>query len=467
MNIFFRSIEVGGLENIPTERGGLLVAWHPNGMIDPALILGRFPYTLVFAARHGLFQWPGLGSMMRSIGAVPMYRKRDLLHMPPTVREQKNQESLDSMSMAISAGRFSAIFPEGVSHDSSFVRDLKLGAARVYYRSRMFSADGVPPVIIPVGLHYDKKHAFGSNVLVVFHPPISLPKELDITPPDDEQDEDKYAREVALTEHIEKVLTEVVLSTESWDLHFLFFRASKLIHAERAMRAGRLPSSPTMKEQVLGMARIWTGYQHRNQTHEPELQVLRTDLSLYISHLDSMGIEDHQLDLEPDWLTFRIILQLAAHVCLLVFVLPPFLVLGYIINYPTAFILNQLAESLSERGKDIASVKTFGGVVLFPLTWLRWSLLSSWGYTQNVLDQMSSNHWAAFFLSFIFCVFSGLIVLNYTRFFRRTFLAIRLRFTKVSRSTQLARMRKQRSLLYDQIIGLSQGLELPEMDDFR
>ena len=471
LNIFFQKIELGGLENIPTDRGGLLIAWHPNGMIDPALIFSQFPHSLVFGARHGLFKWPVLGNMMRAVGTVPMYRKRDLKKMSSEARAKKNQESLDAMSLAITNGRFSAIFPEGLSHDAPYLHDLKTGAARIYYRSRMMSqADSNPetkvPVIIPVGLHYDKKHLFGSKALVVFHPPIELPTELDTTHLPEDSDDQRMEREVELTKHIQKILTEVVFATESWELHSLFFRACKLVHAERALREGREPEAPTIREQVVGLGRIWTGYQQRIQTHNTELELLKRDLQDYVQHLESMGLADHQLDLKPDWLTLRIGVQLVIHALLLTFVLPPFLLIGYIINLPPAWLLNLIAEYFSKLGKDIASVKTFVGIVLFPLTWSLWSFLSAWGYTQSYLSQMSTDHTAAFVLSFIFCIFSALVVVNYTRFFKRTYLAIKLRLKKASRSSCVDRMKKRRALLFDRIIALSDGLELPEIEDY-
>jgi 1-acyl-sn-glycerol-3-phosphate acyltransferase len=53
---FFRKVTVTGLEHVPTSGGGILVSWHPNGLIDPGLLLTQFPRQVVFGARHGLFQ---------------------------------------------------------------------------------------------------------------------------------------------------------------------------------------------------------------------------------------------------------------------------------------------------------------------------------------------------------------------------------------------------------------------------
>src|SRR6185369_13268744 len=76
VRLFFRRVEVAGVDNVPIA-GGILVAWHPNGMIDPGLILACFPRRVVFGARSGLFRWPLLGPLMRALGTVPIHRPDD------------------------------------------------------------------------------------------------------------------------------------------------------------------------------------------------------------------------------------------------------------------------------------------------------------------------------------------------------------------------------------------------------
>ena len=115
--LFFRRVEVTGSENLPAAGGGLLLAWHPNGLIDPALLLATFPGRVVFGARHGLFRWPLLGRVLAAC-AVPIFRRQDL---PPDGDEarlrQGNDASLAALAAAVHAGAFAVLFPEGDSHD--------------------------------------------------------------------------------------------------------------------------------------------------------------------------------------------------------------------------------------------------------------------------------------------------------------------------------------------------------------
>ena len=381
--LFFRRVEVVGLEDLPNDRGGILVAWHPNALIDPALILSAFPGQVVFGARHGLFQFPLIGRLMRAIGTVPIYRRQDTAGGDTEVARKKNSGSLTALADRIAAGSFSALFPEGISHDAPFLQDIKTGAARTYYQARMRTeAHRPPPAVIPVGLHYAQKRLFRSKALVVFHPPITLPAELDVTPPDEEDPE--KLRELArrLTWEVERALKAAVLETESWELRSLFHRAGKLIRAERAHRAEANPGATTMDEEVLGLARVWTARQHLIGSDPERVEQLTKRVKRYDRMLRALSIDDHEVDYPPPviggWLLVGLMLKAVSVVVLL----PPFLLFGALVNLPPALLVTSGAQRAAKEPKDIASLKLLGGVVGFPLAWAVWAWLAGWGIVQ-------------------------------------------------------------------------------------
>ena len=108
---FFREIEVIGEDNVPRTRGVLFIAWHPNGMLDPMLLVATAPRQPRFGARHGIFRWPLLGSLLRKAGVVPVYRAMDLRggHSAPDVKA-RNAASLTALAKVLASGGIAGLF---------------------------------------------------------------------------------------------------------------------------------------------------------------------------------------------------------------------------------------------------------------------------------------------------------------------------------------------------------------------
>ncbi len=468
---FFRRIEVSGASLVPKSGGGILVAWHPNGLVDPALILATFPRQVVFGARHGLFEWPVIGRLMRALGTVPIYRASDSSQDDEQTRRQANRQSLDGLARAVCEGRFAALFPEGVSHDEPFPQELKTGAARLYFSAmQMCAGDGPPPVIIPVGLHYDDKTMFRSDALVEFHAPLEIPARLR-EPIAEDDDEALRARSAELTAMLEPILKEVTHATESWELNRLMNRVRSLVRAERARRAGVSLSTPNMVERTLGMARVWTGYYARMRTEPDQVTQLLDRIAAYDQALREVELEDDDLDkppaIESKWLPWLLAVQ-AAFVFL---VFPPVLLLGSLINVVPYLLIDRVAKMGAKQYKDTATIKLFAGLVLFPLAWLTAALLVGFGQIQlhDSYAGIPRAPWAAGIVTFLTGAFGGALALVYLELVRRTWTSIKIRATRRWGSEIIDQLAHERAALYDEIEDVRRGLELPGevLDDGR
>jgi len=461
---FFRRVEVAGLDELPDDRGGILVAWHPNGMVDPGLILATFAHQVVFGARHSLFHWPGLGALMRALGSVPIRRASDTADMDPEVRRQANLGSLDALARRVAAGSFSCLFPEGRSHDAPHAVDLKTGAARFYYRSRQLMAAGEPPpALIPVGLHYDAKRDFRSSALVAYHGPIELPPELDVTPPADEPEERARDRCRALTAEIDRILEHTVMATESWDLHFLMHRTRKLVRAERARRAGSDPGKPAMLERTLGFARVWEAYRERLRTDPDRVEALRARIEEYDEDLRALRIEDHELDRNPRLASPLLGAILLLQVAAVYLLLPPLLLVGYMVNLPVAIGLWVLTRMLSRKRKDEATIKVLFGAVAFPISWIAAGALTMWTHhrMQALFPAIPDAPVLAGLFVVLLGVLGGIVALRYVRLVRETARAVRVRLTRARRRAALVRLRRERAELFEAVMAMAEGLDLP------
>ncbi len=463
VSLFFRRVEVVGADHVPKNGGGILIAWHPNGLVDPALIVSTFPRRVVFGARHGLFKWPIVGQVMRALGTVPIYRAVDLKNADDEARRAANRKSLDALAQAVCDGRFATLFPEGMSHDAPSLQELKTGAARLYYRAKQLrDPNTVAPVIIPVGLHYDDKTSFRSGALVEFHSPIELPSELDRLIPEDD-DEMLRARSSELTAHLEPILREVTHATESWELNRLMGRVRSLMRAERAKRAGANLKAPDMAERTLGMARVWRAYYARLESEPKAVKALLDRVAAYDAALREIKLEDDDLDkpppIESKWIP--LILALQAAVVFLVF--PPVLVLGSLINVGPYFLTNLASKLAAKQYKDAATVKLLAGMILFPLTWLTAALLVALGQIQihESFAGIPRAPWAAGVTTFLIGAFGGALALIYLELVDRTWTSIKIRAKRKWGATIIEQLSRERATLFEALEEISQGLDLP------
>lgn len=461
---FFRHVEVVGLEHLPAEGGAVLVAWHPNGLVDPGLIITNTPRQVIFGARDGLFRVPILGQMMKAVGTVPIYRAMDKGRAAsPDERRSQNDRSLDALAEQVAKGSFSCLFPEGTSHDSPHLLEIKTGAARFWYRARWRQPEGSPtPAIIPVGLHYRRKRGFRSRVLVEFHAPLDVP-EFGLLPSEDTPEEVMKPRYRKLTDIIEGSLHGVVHATEDWEMHHLMHRARKLVRAERAKRAGADPGATDMAERTLGFARVWSGYYQRKQTHPEAVDALLDRVREYDADLRALGLEDHELDHPGRMISWSLAGLLFWQLLLVYVLLPPMLVIGFAVNLPPLVLLWALTKKVSTHRKDEATLKLMFGLLVFPATWalFGWSAAALHEQLHAWYPTLPYNPVLVGLVAAASAFTGGLVALRYTELAHETSRTLRIRLTRSRRRIALARLKVERSELFDLLIGMTEGLSLP------
>src|SRR5881409_630120 len=77
LRIYFRRIEVAGLEHIPRDTPIIFVLNQPNALVDPALLLCLSPRRVSFLAKSPLFRMPVIGYLVRALDSLPVYRQQD------------------------------------------------------------------------------------------------------------------------------------------------------------------------------------------------------------------------------------------------------------------------------------------------------------------------------------------------------------------------------------------------------
>jgi 1-acyl-sn-glycerol-3-phosphate acyltransferase len=166
--MYYRSIQVQGAEVIPKEGAVLLVANHPNSLLDPAILVHLFARPLHFGAKHTLFSGP-YKPILEAFGAIPLVRAQD-----DPRGGRRNLEALDRYAELLNQKLATAIFPEGVSQDDPQVVPIKTGAARIALKAESAADFNLGLLIVPVGLQFEPRRRFRADAFVRFGEPLKI-----------------------------------------------------------------------------------------------------------------------------------------------------------------------------------------------------------------------------------------------------------------------------------------------------
>ena len=362
MRVFFRQVEVVGLEHVPATGAVIFAGNHPNSLIDPILILTTCGRVVHFAAKDTLFTTSIMRALLRGLGAVPLARRDD--HGAAI----DNQAAFTAMFETLDQGRAIGIFPEGLSHDASHLARLKTGAARLALGA---AARGTAVTIVPCGLTFIHPRRFRSRALVQYGPPIvltaaSAAQLAASAPPADpgtetgtatatatDADASKVATEKAaarvLTERIDRGMRGLTINAIDWDTVRMLDTVRRLYQ----------PPAIDIEDRVELARRFNTHYPKVKD--RPEVQRAMTRVKKYQARLDELGLPDREVagGLRPGAAARRVVRYVA-----LVFFWLPLMLPAAPLHLPAVALARIAGKKLTPRKDVIATTKVLAGMAI-------------------------------------------------------------------------------------------------------
>jgi len=225
---YYSEVAVQGPERVPRNGPLLILANHPNALIDPLLVGTTVPRRVLLTAKATLFEHPALAWLFRAVGVVPLRRAKDEArdNAPPSSTAERNAQAFARVTSALRDRRAVLVFPEGISHDDPTLAPLKSGAARMALQAHREQVTGIR--LLPIGLVFEEKDRPGSRALVRIGDPLDLDGWLTEHPAEAQE----------LTQELETRLRAVTLNFASAE------RAARAVHLARVLVALAVAPTP-------------------------------------------------------------------------------------------------------------------------------------------------------------------------------------------------------------------------------
>jgi len=260
----------------PVPRAGpvLLVANHPNSLLDPMLVVAAARRPVRFLAKAPLFHDRKTAWLVKGAGAIPVHRRSD----DPT-QVGKNVDAFEAVHAGLARGSAVGIFPEGLSHSEPALAPLKTGAARMALGAAAITGGAFP--VVPVGLVFRRKDEFRSSAYVVTGAPVPW-ADLAARGVDDAE----AVR--TLTDRIAAGLQAVTVNLDQWADQPLAECAVRIWEAEHG-------AAPTTAERVARLERTTRLLRLVRDTGDAEGMRLVDDVERFRRRMDGLRLRPADL----------------------------------------------------------------------------------------------------------------------------------------------------------------------------
>ncbi|HEX6557811.1 MAG TPA: 1-acyl-sn-glycerol-3-phosphate acyltransferase [Longimicrobiales bacterium] len=334
----------------------LVVANHPNALLDPLIIFRVAGRVVRPLAKEPLFHHPLIGPVLKALGGLPVYRKQD----HPDLMHQ-NEQTFAAAVAALHAGDAVQIYPEGQSHSEARVNPLKTGAARIALRAEQEASWQLGLHITPVGLTYARKSFFRGRAVAM------IGDSFDVAAFRDAHDSDPTAAVQQLTAHIAQQLAALTLVLTNTEDAVLIDTAERLYAREKGLATWREAEGlgtrlPRMQAFARGLA--WL------RTHEPARHArLARLVRRYHQQAELLGAREG--DVPPKY-GFRGVAWYVTREAVMLAVGLPLALLALPVWYPPYALNRAIVQRLHVDETGMATYKLGLAIVLMPLTWLIW-----------------------------------------------------------------------------------------------
>ena len=348
---FFKKIVVSGKENIPEKGPLIIVANHPNTLMDPLIIAAITKQRIGFLGKAGIFSNLYIARFLTYFHVIPVFRKKDIA----AGEKPDNKKTFLKCHEYLNREGTILIFPEGSSYYELKLRDIKTGTARIALSFESLKNFEGNLKILPIALDYSDAIQFRSMVSVTVNEPISL----------DTYKQTYLKNEIEgvqeLTAAIRKVLEKDIPHTDDKEQEEFLIKAHKFYNT---FYESKTNLHEYTKRSLALRKQLSKVLKYLNENYPKLYQDTQNKAYYFFYRLKGEGITagfftNEFLKKNRVWVTFSYFLKF-------LFLLPIY-VFGLLLNYIPYILPSKIFESLKTDIEYKTPVQMTTGLITFPL----------------------------------------------------------------------------------------------------
>lgn len=220
IRLYYKEVRIKNKSNLKTEGPLIIIANHPNTLMDAWMIGNVCQQPIHYMAKATLFEGKLKMTLLRSLNMIPINRVGE-----GKVDGVSNQDSFQACYDILEKGKTLVVFPEGTSFQERHLRQLKSGTARIALEAERRNQGKLGLTVLPIGLNYSQAEKFRSGVLVNVGQPIPVKDYLK----EYEENSGKGARK--LTEQFRIRLEQVLVNSDNKDEEKMVDRLAAILRS--------------------------------------------------------------------------------------------------------------------------------------------------------------------------------------------------------------------------------------------
>lgn len=422
LRLYYAEIKVLHHEYLQHDGPKIIIANHPNTLIDAWLIGTQLGEPAYFIAKGVFFDSEFKKKFLRSLNMIPINRAGEARTVGVS-----NMDTFEECYRLLNEGKTVVIFPEGNSTMELKLRELKSGTARIALEAENRVDGKLNLKVIPVGLLYTQGEKFRSKILIQAGQGMRVNMFLS------EYVDNPSLASKKLTQKFRSMLEKVLVTTQDGEQEQLILRLEKSLKSKYRDKTYDVTEDLQFTKKIRDRIELL-------QLVEPwKINAIQRQLVEVEWKLGQMEIKSDFLDRR---FRSRMFLRQLLFSFIGLMVGFPIFIYGFVHNFTPYYLTDLLVPKMTKDKEYFAPLGILLGLVLYPMTYIGFLFLGHHFFDLN---------WWQLMIYFVTMPLSGMLAHGLARYTTHVSEKIKYMFMMFNNKDAVVELKKKRDELYDMV----------------